>query len=107
MKRDIETEEKQELYRIPPSDNTTLALPIEGKRLALMMRGDETTRGLKVLHVEGGEPAALHSFEKDLQVKYIDITWSPDGSRITFSSRTMHENVSAVWVMENFLPKQK
>jgi Tol biopolymer transport system component len=154
MKRDIETGEEQELYRIPPYDNTTLDLSPDGKRLALMMREDETTRALKVLPVEGGEPVVLHKFEKDRQVKYIDVTWSPDGcyvyfskqkpkgdgvwelwripseggeaqnlrlamhgftqlnihpdgSRITFASRTMHENVGAVWVMENFLPKEK
>jgi len=145
MKRDIETGEEQELYRIPPYDNNTLALSPDGKRLALMMRENETTRGLKVLPDSGGEPTALHSFEKDRQVKYIDITWSPDGryiyfskqkpkgngiwelwripseggeaqnlklamhrfsqinihpdgSRITFSSSTMHEKVGAVWV---------
>jgi Tol biopolymer transport system component len=154
MKRDIETEEEQELYRIPPYDNTTLALSPDGKRLALMMRENETTRGLKVLPVDGGKPVTLHSFEKDRQVMYIDITWSPDGryiyfskqkpksggvwelwripseggeaqnlklamhrfsqlnihpdgSRITFASSTMHEKVGAVWVMENFLPKEK
>jgi Tol biopolymer transport system component len=87
MKRDIETGEEQELYRIPPYDNTTLALSPDGKRLALMMRENETTRGLKVLPVDGGEPAALHSFEKDRQVKYIDITWSPEGRYIYFSKQ--------------------
>ena len=154
MKRNIETGEEQELYRIPPYDNTTLALSPDGKRLALMMRENEMTRALKVLPVDGVEPVVLHRFEKDRQVKYIDITWSPDGryiyfskqkpkgggiwelwripseggeaqnlklamhgfsqlnihpdgSRITFSSRTMHEKVGAVWVMENFLPKEK
>ncbi len=154
MKRDIETGEEQELYRIPPYDNTTLALSPDGKRLALMMRENETKRALKVLSVEGGKPVTQHRFEKDRQAKYIDITWSPDGryiyfskqkpkgggvwelwrmpseggdaqnlklamhgfsqlnihpdgSRITFSSRTMHEKVGAVWVMENFLPKEK
>ena len=153
MKRDIETGEEQELYRIPPYDNNTLALSPDGRRLALMMRENETTRGLKVLPAAGGEPTALHSFEKDRQVKYIGITWSPDGRyiyfskqkpdsggiwelwripseggeaqnlglamhsimqpnihpdgrRITFASRTMHEKVGAVWVMENFLPKK-
>jgi Tol biopolymer transport system component len=153
MKRNIETGEEQELYRIPPYDNTTLALSPDGKRLALMMRENEMTRALKVLQVDGVEPVTLHRFEKDRQVKYIDITWSPDGryiyfskqkpksggiwelwripskggeaqnlklamhgfsqlnihpdgSRVTFSSRTMHEKVGAVWVMENFLPKK-
>ena len=154
MKRDFETGEEQELYRIPPYDNNTLALSPDGKRLALMMRENEMTRGLKVLPVAGGEPIALCRFEKDRQVKYIDITWSPDGcyiyfskqkpkgngiwelwripseggeaqnlklamhrfmqlnihpdgKRITFASMTMHEKVGAVWVMENFLPKEK
>jgi Tol biopolymer transport system component len=154
VKRNIETGEEQELCRIPPYDNNTLALSPNGKRLALMMRENETTRGLKVLPVDGGKPVTLHSFKKDRQVMYIDITWSPDGryiyfskqkpkgggvwelwripseggdaqnlklamhgfsqlnihpdgSRITFSSRTMHEKVGAVWVMENFLPKEK
>jgi len=154
MKKDIETGDEQELYCISPYDSTTLALSPDGKHLALMMRENETTRALKVLPVDGGKPIALHSFEKDRQVNYIDITWSPDGryiyfskqrpksggvwelwripseggeaqnlklamhrfsqlnihpdgSRITFASSTMHENVGAVWVMENFLPKEK
>jgi len=154
MKRDIEIREEQELYRFPPYDNTTLALSPDGKRLAMMIRENEMTRALKVLPVAGGEPVSLHRFEKDRQVKYIDITWSPDGryiyfskqkpkgdgiwelwripsdggeaqnlklamhgfsqlnihpdgSQITFSSRTMHEKVGAVWVMENFLPPKK
>jgi Tol biopolymer transport system component len=152
-KRDIETGKEQEMFRIPPYDNSTLALSPDRKHLALMMRENEMTRALKVLPVTGGEPTALHSFEKDRQVKYIRITWSPDGryiyfskhipkgggiwelwripseggepqnlglamhgfsqlnihpdgSRITFSSRTMHEKVGAVWVMENFLSKK-
>lgn len=154
MKRDIKTGEEQELCRIPSYDNNTLALSPDGKRLALMMRENEMTRGLKVLPVAGGEPIELCRFEKDHQVKYIDITWSPDGryiyfskqkpkgngiwelwripseggeaqnfklamhrfmqlnihpdgKRITFASMTMHEKVGAVWVMENFLPKEK
>ena len=153
IKRDIETGEEQELFQIPPYDNSTLALSPDGTRLALMMRENEMTRGLKVLPLAGGEAMTLYSFEKDRQVKYIDITWSPDGryiyfskqkpkgdgiwelwripseggeaqnlklamhgfselnihpdgSRITFASMTMHENVGAVWVMENFLPKE-
>jgi Tol biopolymer transport system component len=153
-KRDIETGEEKGLCRIPPYDNSTLALSPDGKRLALMMRENETTRSLKVLPVAGGESKELCSFEKDRQVKYIRITWSPDGryiyfskqkpksggiwelwripaeggkaqnlklgmhgfvdlnihpdgSRITFASRTMHENVGAVWVLENFLPDEE
>ncbi len=95
MKRDIETGEEQELYRIPPYDNTTLALSPDGKRLALMMRENETTRGLKVLPAAGGEPTALHSFEKDRQVKYIGITWSPDGRYIYFSKQK--PNSGGIW----------
>ena len=95
MKRDIETGEEQELYRIPPYDNNTLALSPDGRRLALMMRENETTRGLQVLPVAGGEPVTLCSFEKDRQVKYIHITWSPDGRYIYFSKQK--PNGDGIW----------
>jgi len=38
---------------------------------------------------------------------FMHIKVHPDGKRITFASRTMHEKVGAVWIMENFLPKEK
>ncbi|MCK4430474.1 MAG: PD40 domain-containing protein [Candidatus Aminicenantes bacterium] len=87
MKRDIKTGEEKELYRIPPYDNNTLGLSPDGKRLALMMRENEMMRGLKVLPVTGGEPVELCRFEKDHQVKYIGIAWSPDGRYIYFSKQ--------------------
>ena len=95
MKRDMETGEEQELCRISPYDNNTLAISPDGKRLALMMRENETTRGLKVLPVAGGEPIELCRFEKDRQVKYIGITWSPDGRYIYFSKQKPKGN--GIW----------
>jgi Tol biopolymer transport system component len=95
IKRDIETGEELELCRIPPYDNSTLALSPDGERLALMMRENETTRVLKVLPVEGGKPVALHNFVKDRQVKYIHITWSPDGRYVYFSKQK--PNSDGIW----------
>jgi serine/threonine protein kinase/Tol biopolymer transport system component len=52
---------------------------------------------------EGGEAENLgltmHGFN--------NLCLHPDGKRITFGSFTMHEQVGAIWVMEDFLPEEE
>jgi Tol biopolymer transport system component len=39
--------------------------------------------------------------------RFMQLGVHPDGGRITFASHSMHEKVGAIWVMENFLPRDR
>jgi TolB protein len=53
--------------------------------------------------VQGGDAENL----KLKMSQFINLNIHPDGQRITFASRVGDEMLPKVWVMENFLPKEK
>ena len=59
--------------------------------------------GLWRVPSEGGEAQNLGL----TMPRFIQLSVHPDGKRITFASDSMHEKAGAIWVMENFLPKEE
>lgn len=74
----------------------------DGKTILFLRRTDgtkEEKRELWQVPSEGGEPSKI-----DIKMDLNDLRLHPDGRRIAFTSgKTTNE----LWVMENFLPKQK
>jgi Tol biopolymer transport system component len=58
---------------------------------------------LKRISSEGGKPQSLGLTMEIMQ----QLSFSADGRRITFASRFPQPELPQVWVMENFLPKEK
>lgn len=91
----LETGEEKELDRVP-SDNHSITLSPDGKRLALLMRVEENVRVLKVMPATGGEQKELYRFDQKGRW-IIDIAWSPDGRYIYFSKGPDPEGKWELW----------
>ncbi|MGD8536925.1 MAG: hypothetical protein PVF66_13840, partial [Candidatus Aminicenantes bacterium] len=80
IKRDIESGKEEALIQFPRYRNPTMALSLNGKKLALMMRDKENLRVLKVISFDRKEAIEIYRFTQEMgQNAIIDMDWSPDG----------------------------
>ncbi len=92
------------LELIQVKDISTIAWARDGQYILYgkTREGSEDMVDLWRVPVKGGEPEKL-----DLAMsRLMHLRAHPDGRRIAFTARTQNEK-SEVWVMENFLPKEK
>jgi Tol biopolymer transport system component len=98
--------ELKELYRFKQEGRwiIDIAWSPDGKHIYFSEDPDGDLKWeLMRISSEGGTPQSL-----GLTMERIEhLSFNPDGSRITFASRTPQSKLPQVWVMENFLPKEK
>jgi Tol biopolymer transport system component len=99
---DIQSGKELELYRVTEADTTELSGPIwsHDSRYVLVARGLMHGTELLRFHVAGGPGEKLHLFP---EYSY-GFVLNPRGDRMAYTQSKMG---SELWVLENFLPKEK
>jgi Tol biopolymer transport system component len=88
LKRNMETGEEREIYRIPDSHRMCMRLSPDGRRLAgIHWKRPLGVNTLFTLGPDGGEPRELLAIKEPEQLAYPGFTWSVDGRYLLFAVR--------------------